>query len=255
MMIENFDLKEYLLTLNGSYCQLLRFPGNYGDAFIWHGTKNLLAQAGIEYETLECHHVPSAGILLIDGGGNLNDFYTDITDYLTKYSSILDQVVILPHTISGSRSMECLATYCPRATIFCRDLKTFTAVSTCIPFADVRLAHDCAFESGVNSFKKTSKINDEFLFAFRQDVESIYTQLPSTNRDLSKEGYAMSPIDDFVQVISSHKTIHTDRLHIAIVATMLDKDVYLYPNSYFKNNAVFKNSLSRFANIKFVKCS
>jgi exopolysaccharide biosynthesis predicted pyruvyltransferase EpsI len=50
-----------------------------------------------------------------------------------------------------------------------------------------------------------------------------------------------------------YKKIDTDRLHVAIGATLLEKKVTLFPNSYYKNKAVYDYSLRKFPNISFIE--
>ena len=255
MTIDHRDLISYLSSLQGFNCQLLRFPGNYGDSLIWHGTQVLLARAGVQYETIENHNPPTSEVLLIDGGGNLNDSYHDVERYLTKYGTGIGHVVILPHSITGVRAFSCLSRHCPSATIFCRERATFESVRMTLPFADVRLAHDCSFAVDVTCWIDAPVTNCGPLFAFRQDAESLYFDLPRSNRDISREGYAMASLSSLMEAISSYEQIHTDRLHLAIAGALLNREVFLYPNSYFKNRAVFEHSLSHYAGVNFVATS
>ncbi len=44
-------------------------------------------------------------------------------------------------------------------------------------------------------------------------------------------------------IINKFEKIYTNRLHICIAGYLLNKEVYFYPNSYYKNKAVFDSSL------------
>jgi len=91
------------------------------------------------------------------------------------------------------------------------------------------------------------------LNAFRLDKESILHTLPESNNDLSYNGYTTKPLNELIDVLQKYEQINTDRLHIAIGATLLGKQVRLFPNSYYKNRAVFDYSLKEFSNVSFVE--
>ncbi len=96
------------------------------------------------------------------------------------------------------------------------------------------------------------------LKCFRIDPEKTGIAIPRNNIDLSevyKLGtehlpliyYSAFKILNFVQ---KYDEVYTNRLHIAIVGAILNKKTYFYPNSYFKNKAVYEYSLkNRFPNV------
>lgn len=57
----------------------------------------------------------------------------------------------------------------------------------------------------------------------------------------------------FLKTISLARHIRTDRLHVAIVAALLDIPCQMWDNSYGKNGAIFRHSLEgRFPSIRFM---
>lgn len=90
-------------------------------------------------------------------------------------------------------------------------------------------------------------------YFFRTDVEtSNKIKLPENNRDLSLEGTDNSDIYPFLAAISEYETIYTDRLHIAIAAALMGREVHLYPGSYFKIKAIYESSIKDyFDNVHF----
>ncbi len=46
-----------------------------------------------------------------------------------------------------------------------------------------------------------------------------------------------------INFLEEYKVVNTDRLHVAILASLLGKEVNFYPNSYYKNEAVYNYSL------------
>jgi exopolysaccharide biosynthesis predicted pyruvyltransferase EpsI len=246
------DVREYLSTSLGKVtCDLLRFPGNYGDALIWHGTRAVLAHAGVTYGTIECDSLPRSRTLLVDGGGNLVGMYRDVEQFLDTYGNWYSQIVILPHTITGATAFASLKRIAQRLTVFCREHVSYYAVRKSLPDAEVYLWHDCAFLAPLSPVQPRTDHETRVLRAFRTDVEALDRPLPEDNRDLSREGYAKSSLDLLVAVLSEHDRVATDRLHIAIAGALLGREVVLYPNIYYKNQAVYEYSLARFPNVHF----
>jgi exopolysaccharide biosynthesis predicted pyruvyltransferase EpsI len=75
--------------------------------------------------------------------------------------------------------------------------------------------------------------------------------IPNINDDISYNGFATKPLDELINSLKQYEEINTDRLHLAISATLLGKKVNLFPNSYYKNKAVFDYSLKKFPSISF----
>lgn len=87
--------------------------------------------------------------------------------------------------------------------------------------------------------------------AFRHDCEQK-DERPDRSIDLSSLFHyhvddKQSILDcakEFLRKINEYETIHTDRLHVAIGGMLLGKRVFLYPNNYYKNRAVYEFSLN-----------
>lgn len=244
------DPVEHLKQLRGTVCDYLRFPGNYGDALIWHGTKVALTRASIKYRTIGCGDTPGADVLIVDGGGNLIDLYTDVSDFLNKYGMRYSEVVVLPHTVTGASPLASLRRLGRKLTVFCRERVSWLNVFMSAPDARCYLWHDCAFYLELQR-SCSARLRQSRLSAFRTDIETTGITYPIGNRDLSREGYALSPIEPLLDFLSQHSTIATDRLHVAIAASLIGCDVELYGNSYYKNRAVFEYSLKGRANVVF----
>ncbi len=96
---------------------------------------------------------------------------------------------------------------------------------------------------------------------FREDIEASGKEIPKGNADLSRiyehgtrnrhlTSYTTSRL---LRYINRFPVVRTDRLHICIAAALLGKEVELFPNSYFKCEAVYEYSLrSRFPKIKWI---
>ncbi len=245
--MEEFDLRKFLKKYRNTKVDFYRFPGNYGDSLIWHGTKVLLSELKIRENYVKMDSPKSSDILFIDGGGNFVDYYSDVSDFLNKKCDLYREIVILPHTIFGDKQIDTLNKLSGNVTVFCREKTSFDFVKKNLFKGSVYLWHDCAF---YNHFSKSSE-GEGILNAFREDKESIRRKFPPSNYDLSYNGYATKPLEDLVGCLIKYKEINTDRLHLAICAILLGKTVNFFPNSYYKNKAVFDYFLKKFPNISF----
>ena len=98
------------------------------------------------------------------------------------------------------------------------------------------------------------------LNAFRTDREQVDIQLPVDNVDISQifsfgthsSFAAMLAARAFIAFIDRYDEVRTNRLHVGIGAALLGKEVKFYPNSYYKNKAVYDFSLKDFPNIRWM---
>ncbi|MCX6731780.1 MAG: polysaccharide pyruvyl transferase family protein [Candidatus Parcubacteria bacterium] len=247
--MREFNLKDFLKIYKNKSVDFFRFPGNYGDSLIWHGTKILLSSLNILEQYVNISSPKYNNVLFIDGGGNLVDYYSDVKNFLIKKPSLYDEIIILPHTIFGKKQIEVLNNISSKLTFFCREKVSAEFLGNGLTRGKVYLWHDCAFYNKF-SLVPTGK---GILNVFRSDKESILRILPESNNDLSHNGYATKPLNELIDILQKYEQVNTDRLHIAIGATLLGKRVRLFPNSYYKNKAVFDYSLKRFPNISFIE--
>lgn len=247
--MEELDLRKYLDKYRNTKVDFFRFSGNYGDSLIWHGTKKLLSSLNISEHCVNISSSKYNNTLFIDGGGNLVDYYSDIKNFLIKKPALYNEIVIFPHTIFGEKQVEILNNVFSNLTIFCREKISAKFLENRLKRAKIYLWHDCAF---YNEFPRMPA-GSGILNSFRSDIESILNIKPESNNEISCNGYATKPLDDLVAILKKYAQVNTDRLHIAIGAVLLGKKVKLFPNSYYKNKAVFDYSLKRFPNISFVE--
>lgn len=246
--MKELDLNEYLGTYRHGKVDFYRFPGNYGDSLIWHGTMKLLEGLDIAVNYVDEKSVNLRPTLFIDGGGNLVDYYHNVRNFLERMKDRYQKVIILPHTVYGEKQKELLRNLKNNIAIFCRERMSYEFVSKCAGNCGVYLWHDMAFYNKIDKKESGAGV----LNAFRNDVESIKINIPADNIDISQNGYAKKPLDQLLHTISPYSVVNTDRLHVAIAATLLGKEVNLFANSYYKNKAVYEYSLKKYPNIKFI---
>ena len=106
-----------------------------------------------------------------------------------------------------------------------------------------------------NYGRLTRKFNttelSNILNSFRTDSEKTNYKLPQNNFDIPSKFGALAYTPKTALMIAYHilrylnkfEIINTNRLHIAISGAILGKAVNFYPNSYWKNKAVYLYSL------------
>ena len=260
----NFDdpLLKFFATLAGKKVHFFPHSGNAGDGLIMHATFELFKKFGISAEAHRQDVVAPGGIVLIGGGGNLIEgSYNDVAE-LVRAHQHADQVVVLPQSIIGFADI--LARTFENLTVFCREKVSYDlALSNGAHPERLHLAQDMALYLPTDHFSSFFQEGERTLYALRVDSESGGAlPLTAENFDLSLSWngdiwtspefceYAVKAMASF---IAPYKTVVTDRLHITILSAFLGKRVFMLPNSYFKNRAVFEHSVSaRFPKVQFV---
>lgn len=212
-------------------------------------------------------------VILIHGGANINDFYGHGIRLLNNVIQNNPNSII----IVGPQTYWFRETCFPKLFLaakqeiylFCREKYSYNLLSsmTLPKNVHISLSYDTLFYLSKREFHPRQGAYD--LICFRTDRESTLSQkqiaqLPR-NRLInlnhlkqSKKGIVAGDIsllndfDDFVNLIEGSRKVFTDRLHVAILSTIIGKDTVLYSNSYYKNKGVYEFSLSKCPNIKFI---
>lgn len=242
----------------------LRLNGNYGDTLIWMGLLRLLQKHGVKHIGGERGTVPigsfgypaippEATTVIINGGGNFNELWklaAYVLGHVLKNTEPHVKVVVGPQScIFRTFSLkEFLKKYPDRdITLFAREhysQQILLDETRGLPHVAVHLDHDLAFE--LQSTTPRYPEQDYALLAFRKDAESAgkplpeITGMPVVERDISKNAKDMT---ELLKTIGQARVIHTDRLHVAILGCMMDREVTLYAGSYHKNRGVYEYSL------------
>lgn len=213
--------------------------GNLGDALIRQGTMRFFRDIDLAYKEVWRPPTKKVGTFIYGGGGA----WCDNWDNSPRVQAVLknaESIIVLPSTYAiksplyhvdkirfFSRDNQESLTYCPRA-LFHHDM-AFQLKSSLIP----------KHGFGIGFFMRTDK---ERAGTF---------PLPGFNKDISLEGKTFDDTSTFVNTINDAHEVHTDRLHVAIVACMLQKKVFLYEGNYFKNKAVYLSSMKGRFDVEF----
>lgn len=219
-------------------------PGNLGDALIRYGTLKYFRDIDLRYRELAVRKrgwvlpLLTGGTVIYGGGGGWSKIWRHSERYVTRLNKRF-KVIVLPSTFERTYSI-------PGTMVFCRD--TFESQ---VNMPDAKFCHDMAFYIGKEFFRRGQ--GDGVGYYFRTDQESANKiDIPRGNNDISAKGNHCSDVTRFFEEINKVSIVHTDRLHVSIAACLLEKEVHLYPNSYFKNRAVYMSSMkNHFNNVHF----
>lgn len=102
-------------------------------------------------------------------------------------------------------------------------------------------------ERGVlNVFRVDGERTDMLIPIDNLDVSNLYS-FGTQSRQLSQ-----AAASHFIELLSSYSHIRTNRLHVAIVSSILGKKVTLFNNSYYKNKAVFEYAIKdKYPHVEF----
>ncbi|MFD3238356.1 polysaccharide pyruvyl transferase family protein [Rahnella perminowiae] len=230
-------------------------PGNAGDGVIAAATYDFFEQSSMNYEQFRFGKFYSStkDVLIFGGGGNLIEgLYAEGRDFLRDNIRNFSKIIIMPSTIKGYdeffiENKDSLI-ICAREEITYNYLLGLGYVKD----KNLILAHDMAFY--LDTLKYTSDISafKGEVKCFRTDDESYDKAWKENNHDISLTWngdywdnihLARSSTKCLVSFLQEYSIINTDRLHIAILGSLLQKEVNFYPNSYYKNQAVYNHSV------------
>lgn len=224
-------------------------------------------------------------IVFYGGGGNLVANYPDAACFIEANHRQAERLVLLPHTVEGHGELlrglganVDLITREPVSHAYCREAARGANVHLSEDLAlwcDVgelrRLPLPGPLEGPLPEKKHRRKairraMLDErlgrlffpwkrrLLKAGRMDRERAEgREVAKGNRDVSdlfsygvrdEETVSLSA-RHFMDFVDGYDSVETDRLHVCIGAALLGKKVIFHPNSYFKNEAVYRHSLER----------
>lgn len=251
------QLKErFVAHPNGLNVHLIRNFGNFGDALIRYGTERFLEDIGASVTKLntmpftrfakyrliaEClrTHLPAPlrPHIVFSGSGGWYEAYSHAPRHVARCSRYARDLLVLPTTFAGEFDNL------PNVDYWARD--QFESLRS-MPHAT--FCHDMAFylalvEPDRLLPERTSPSRDLFV-CLRVDVEKSFSgRVPKSNFDLSNSGKDDSDPQEFLRYIDQYQRVITDRLHVAIGAALLGKEVKIVGNSYFKIRAIFDSSI------------
>jgi exopolysaccharide biosynthesis predicted pyruvyltransferase EpsI len=234
-------------------------PGNIGDAAINVACYGFLAGRFAQIEVCGTSQSPSHETVFIGGGGNLVEpLYAGVSGILRRMNE-RHLVRLFPATVYGyARLIEGMA---GRMRMVCRDARSFEFAAGLLGDADIRLGHDAAFLLAKDVRERyrdrVGVLPDQTGVLLRTDKERVTAGsggidiMAQASDDWCDLAHAQRVVEMAMGFILGFGRVRTDRLHCAILSAILGRKTILHPNSYFKNKAVFEQSLRRLANVEF----
>ncbi len=273
MPVDPFELISHFQ--DGNNVVFVPNPGNAGDALIDSGTFSGFDKNKIIPRFFMTGEITDNTVLVYAGGGNLVSYYATARKIISKYHNKVKALIILPHTINGhSDLLKELGSNCH---IFCREQVSYNYVKETARKSNVYLHEDLALSIDVARFMKYTKYSKAFfrlyykkilalkvkknpvgreLICFRKDIEAMTKAAHSIDVphyfifDYYTDANILNSISLFLlRYLNHYKVVRTNRLHVCIASALLGKKVCFYPNSYYKNKAVYEFSLVKYPNI------
>ena len=249
--LEKYKNKHIIFIIN---------KGNAGNYITTKSIINIFNMLDIKWSLGKENELYKNKTLFFGGGANLYKNYKACKSFVLN--NINDNnIVILPHTIYSIPGLFETISNNSNIIFLCRELTSYKYVNDNFFIKkNIYLSKDLGLYLNIPKHF----LNDngkEILYCFREDCERTF--IPKKNIDISvkhnlkrQNNVDSKKIDNLfyniLNVLSTYKIIHTNRLQIAILGHLLNKKVYLYPNNYFKNEAIYDYSLSNFKNISYV---
>lgn len=254
-------------------------PGNAGDALINAGAWQVFDRLGLSSRIVRPHKGAGAPVFVYPGGGNLIPRYSFAREVIDqRLKQPFERFILLPHTVRGNEDL--LARMDERCHVFCRCRASYEHVCRFAPRAQVYLADDLALAIDVDRLmaparqamrlarltlhprrmrrylrwrRRIASIRpiDGRLLLLRSDEEALPGEQADPRLDLSAchgSNYAVraeaeAVAADFLRVLARADMVESDRLHVAIDASLLGRQVILGENDYGKNRAVYEMSM------------
>jgi exopolysaccharide biosynthesis predicted pyruvyltransferase EpsI len=204
-------------------------PGNLGDKLIARGTHRFFSKLdrNVILNPMPDQWDPTEVGVIFAGGGNLGTYKNVVEareQVLNKVRGSSTPVVVLPQ--SGTQKLE----FSDVTTLFVRETGTQALYPGAI------LAPDMAMFATISAPEVTPQ--RKFGIFLRIDREGIIATKHG------RDPYEMfSTLEESALAILRCRTIVTDRLHFAILALILKREVVLLPNSYHKNRSMYETWL------------
>jgi hypothetical protein len=209
-----------------------RLRGNFGHHLLEAATRQFLDGLNKRYTFFGPKLMDvRGGTLLVSGSGMWWSGLDRLARNFKRIEQRFDKTIILPTTFEINHPPVLEVLMNSEATVFARENKSYEDIRK---FRQVSLAHDMAFFFNYEPWKQKGSGT---LVAYRTPGLAESTELGKipVSYDISRHAKSFR---DWLEIISNHKTIYTDRLHVMIAAALMGKEVIYSSSAYFKIDAV-----------------
>jgi exopolysaccharide biosynthesis predicted pyruvyltransferase EpsI len=211
---------------------------------------------------------PYTDIFLIHGGANFNDLWGHGLHILRNVmkNNPLSTIIVAPQSywFYKTKVRKFFKNTKQEIHLFSRERYSYNLLcSMNLPDnVHIHVSDDSALYLSKNDFHPKNGSYD--LICPRLDKESVVSwkldqwekgstiDLRESKRRVFIGDISRFDFDFFVDLVENSRRVFTDRLHVAIFSAILGKDVFLYPNCYYKNKGVYEFSLHKYPNVNFV---
>ena len=272
--MDNLNLKDIFIRYKDKKFIFIEPSGNQGDQLIYFGAIKLANEIGLNYITRSYNEKFNKNrIIYLHGSGGFNKWWGDSPRILKniRLSNPNNIIIVGPSTCSFE--YQFLKNALPKddenIIFFAREKITFDYFKRNF-YKNTFLDEDTSFHlnkhdvlENFNSeniilynfedrflklYKKKRNIKNIYkLLLVRKDKESSY--LPDII-DPEQYDFILDPVKilsywKWVRLLSKASLITTNRLHSAILGTIIKKPVEIFANSYHKNRSVWEYSLKK----------
>ena len=271
----NIDNRKILNILRGiGHFVFIPNSGNLGDMVIAKACIDFFNNNKLNYTMYKTNMENPECIVYGGGGPWINEYYSSWKKWLPLFKTA-KRVIILPSSFNSCHNLVDILD--ERFTIFCREEQSYKYLKNQNTKAKIILDHDMAFRLENKSVNGKLLVNNidgyialqrllhcipypkTVIKYLRTDIESVNKNV-KTDIDISALCYGdeYSSIQYiefctrlFFAAIDAGDMIITDRLHVAIVASLLNKKVIMLDNFYNKLSNVYKHTMFENNNVTF----
>lgn len=199
----------------------------------------------------------------IHGGGNFNELWGDGVGCFEVATRFFEgDIVVGPQSCQFERTdpRSLFVDVSNEVHLFCRERYSYELMDEAVsdlPHVTAHLSPDTALYYEREDLVRGSGTEEYTLLAFRGDRESAGSRDVDCGGDTATVEEDISVTRDslsaFVEAVARAERVHTDRLHVGVLATILGKPTTLYANAYHKNRGVYEYSLSGYEHVEFVE--
>lgn len=261
---ENSSLIEFLKRFADNGAVFYPGYGNLGDGLIALGTLDLFEDLGWDPKRIQGRHKEAFSgythIVMGGSGGWVKGMWETYLEQTLAFLQKGGQLLILPTSFSGFGAE--FVPYANQVTIFCREQRSYDELlRQGMPESQICVCPDLAFYTKEEHFSDL-EIESYYpvLKIFRLDEEGGRKTPPRDSVDLpllfndiqwSTVEQCVKPLRAVAGLMNQFECVETDRLHMAVLAALIGRNVKLEPSSYFKIRAIFDYTLHRFPTVTF----
>lgn len=235
----------------------VRPGGNAGDHLIWYGAEILARRVGVSFQTLTHKEymettVSPEAVIYLHGSGGFNPWWSgtpmiELEKAVAAHPGIVIQGPITCHLDEAflqKRVVDKIQK--PRAEkvyIFCRERYSYDIMKRMLPgWVELGLDHDTALNLTPSDLSP-HEVAGYTLYVIRRDKEASGNSVLDLTVPWMDPAIDTPKFEDWLRVHARAGRIVSNRLHSAIVGSILGKPTTIIANSYMKNRAVWEFSL------------